>query len=870
MLRWLLRSLWVVLGLLLLSLLIFWGLLRGSLPQLDGELALPGLSAPVAIQRDALGVLTVDAANEADMARALGYVHAQERFFEMDLMRRSAAGELSELFGAKALPLDQRMRVHRLRAHTQENLGAALGDKRSVVEAYRDGVNAGLAALPVRPWPYLLLRQQPRPWQLEDSVLTGLAMYADLQDPSNTRELAMARIRNVMPPALYALLARDGSSWDAPLFGDARGDAVLPDAATLDLRNAGTAPALTPPPASQAVPLSPAVRERGRGGSPAATDSFWPYLASLTPPPASQAVSLSPAVRERGRGGSPTATDSFWPYLASLTPPPASQAVPLSPAMRERGIGGSPAATDSFPGSNNFAVAGALTADGRAIIADDMHLGLRAPNIWFRARLRYAEPTAPDGKVDVAGFTLPGLPAVIVGSNTRVAWAFTNSYIDTADFTTLPANTPLRTYNEAIAVAGARPEILLVRESDWGPVLHDEPDGQLLALRWVGQQAGAVRLDFADMAKAADLDAALAVADRSGIPAQNLLVGDRSGRIGWRLIGARPLRDPACHADATAQPPTCSPWRILTDQAPALIDPPRQRLWTANGRVLDGTALATAGDGGYDLGARAKQIRDGLFARDRFSERDLLAIQLDDRALLMERWWKLLRQTVEHSNDPQLQRLEAASRQWQGRASPDSVSYRMARGFRGILLDNLQAALLAPAAEQLGERYIEPKLPQLEGLVWPMLEQRPPNLLPPPYASWDALLAESARQLEKDLAGQGKDLAQRSWGERNTAAICHPVSAALPGLFKRWLCMAREPLAGDDNMPRVVGPRFGASERMVVSPGHEADGIVHMPGGQSGHPLSPFWGAGHEDWVQGRPTPFLPGRATHSLTLSPR
>ncbi|MGE8213574.1 MAG: penicillin acylase family protein, partial [Stenotrophomonas sp.] len=783
MLRWLLRSLWIVLGLLLLSLLILWGLLRGSLPQLDGELALPGLSAPVAIQRDALGVLTVDAANEADMARALGYVHAQERFFEMDLMRRSAAGELSELFGAKALPLDKRMRVHRLRAHTQENLGAALGDKRAVLEAYRDGVNAGLAALPVRPWPYLLLRQQPRAWQLEDSVLTGLAMYADLQDPGNTRELAMARIRSVVPPALYALLAHDGSSWDAPLFGDARGDAVLPDAATLDLRNDGA--------------------------------------------------------------------------TAALTPPPASQAVPLSPAVRERGIGGSPTATDSFPGSNNFAVAGARTADGRAIIADDMHLGLRAPNIWYRARLRYAEPTAPEGKVDVAGFTLPGLPAVIVGSNTRVAWAFTNSYIDTADFTTLPASTPLRTYNEAIAVAGARAEMLLVRESDWGPVLHDETDGQLLALRWVGQQAGAVRVDFADMAKAADLDAALAVADRSGIPAQNLLVGDRSGRIGWRLIGARPIRDPACRADATAQPLACSPWRILTDQAPALIDPPQQRLWTANGRVLDGPALATAGDGGYDLGARAKQIRDGLFARDQFSERDLLAIQLDDRALLMERWWKLLRRTVEHSNDPALKRLEAVSRQWQGRASPDSVSYRMARGFRGILLDNLQAALLAPAAEQLGERYIEPKLPQLEGLVWPMLEQRLPNLLPPPYASWDEVLAESARQLEKDLAEQGKDLAQRNWGERNTAAICHPVSAALPGLFKRWLCMAREPLAGDDNMPRVVGPKFGASERMVVSPGHEADGIVHMPGGQSGHPLSPFWGAGHEDWVQGRPTPFL-------------
>jgi penicillin amidase len=773
-LRWLLRSLWVVLGLLLVVLLVIWGLLRGSLPQLDGELALPGLSAPVSIQRDALGVLTVEAANETDMARALGYVHAQERFFEMDLMRRSAAGELSELFGAKALPLDKRMRVQRLRAHTQQNLGAALGDKRGVIEAYRDGVNAGLAALPVRPWPYLLLRQQPRAWELEDSVLTGLAMYADLQDPTNTRELAMARIRSVVPPALYAMLSHDGSSWDAPLFGAPRGDAVLPDAATLDLRKQiGTAP---------------------------------------------------PA---------PVAADS------------------------------------DVLGSNNFAVAGALTADGRAIIADDMHLGLRAPNIWFRARLRYADPTAPEGKVDVAGFTLPGLPAVIVGSNTRVAWAFTNSYIDTADYTTLPADTPLRTVNESIAVAGARPEQLLVRESDWGPVLHDEPNGQLLALRWVGQQAGAVRLDFADMAKAADLDAAFAVADRSGIPAQNLLLADRSGRIAWRLIGARPARDPACHADAAAQT-NCAPWPIRTDQAPALIDPPDHRLWTANGRVLDGAALAEAGDGGYDFGARAKQIRDGLFARESFKESDLLAIQLDDRALLMERWWKLLRQTVEHSDDPALKRLEAVSRQWQGRASTDSVSYRMARGFRGILMDNMEGALLAPAKEQLGERYIPPKLAQFEGLLWPLLSERPPHLLPPPYESWDALLADSALQLEKDLAEQGPDLAQRSWGERNTAAICHPVSMALPGLFKRWLCMPAQPLAGDDNMPRVVGPKFGASERMVVSPGHEADGIVHMPGGQSGHPLSPFWGAGHDDWVEGRPTPFLPGKAAHSLSLSPR
>ena len=81
--------------------------------------------------------------------------------------------------------------------------------------------------------------------------------------------------------------------------------------------------------------------------------------------------------------------------------------------------------------------------------------------------------------------------------------------------------------------------------------------------------------------------------------------------------------------------------------------------------------------------------------------------------------------------------------------------------------------------------------------------------------------------------------------------------------------MPPDRLAGDGGMPRVVGPKFGASERMVVSPGREADGITHMPGGQSGHPLSPFWGAGHDDWVQGRPTPFLPGKPAYTLTLKP-
>ncbi|MCF7749888.1 penicillin acylase family protein [Bacillus subtilis subsp. subtilis] len=780
--RWLTRVLWLLLVLVVLLILAGVWLLRGSLAPLEGEQRVGGLQAPVSVHRDALGVVTIEAASQADAMRALGLVHAQERYFEMDLMRRSAAGELAELFGPAAIAVDQRMRVHRLRARTHAHLAQAAGTDPQLLKAYVAGVNQGVQDLRVRPWPYLLLRQAPAPWVAEDSVLTGLAMYADLQDPSNQTELALARIRAVVPPALYALLSHDGSQWDAPLFGAARGNAVLPGPDALDLRAHGS--------------------------------------------------------------GSANAAGHADPDVL---------------------------------GSNNFAVAGALTADGRAILADDMHLGLRAPNLWFRVRLRYADVHAPGGQVDVSGFSLPGLPAIVVGSNGHVAWGFTNSYIDNADFVHVPAHAPgtmdgITTHDERIGVAGQADTVLRVRETPWGPILHERADGSGDALRWTAQLPGAVRLDFADMARAGDLDDALHIADRAGIPTQNLLLADRQGRIAWRLIGARPDRVATCPpaggaADVAAH---CAPWPIRSDQSPARVDPANHRLWTANGRVLDGPALAVAGNGGYDLGARGQQIRDGLMARERFDEKDLLAIQLDDRAVFLQRWWALMRQVLENSDDPALKRLEAASRHWEGRASADSVSYRMTRGFRGMVLDSVSAGLLAPARERLGDDYLEPRLAQFEGVLWPLVSERPAHLLPPPYASWDALLIEAAQRLEKDLAAQGPALSERTWGERNTAALCHPISRALPGLAKPWLCMPADRLPGDRDMPRVQGPAFGASQRMVVSPGHEDQGLIHMPSGQSGHPLSPFWGAGHEDWVKGTPTPFLPGKTVYTLTLVPR
>ncbi|MUV15291.1 penicillin acylase family protein [Noviluteimonas gilva] len=780
--RWMIRIGLGLLGLLLIALFALWLAMRASLPKLEGTQSLPGLSAPVTIQRDALGVVTINAANETDALRALGYVHAQERFFEMDLMRRSAAGELSGLFGEIALGVDKAARSHRMRARVQERLNEIAGDRRAQLEAYTQGVNAGLDALSARPWAYLVLRQHPKPWRAEDTPLVGYAMYFDLQDAGNKRELALWKLQSHVPPALYALLTHDGSSWDAPLTGPPTGDAKLPGPDALNLRD---------------LPV--------------------PFLAAIP----------------------------------SLPDPPAI-------------------------GSNNFAVSGDATRDGRAILANDMHLALRAPNIWFRTRLRYPDARAEAGRVDLNGVTLPGMPAIVVGSNGHVAWGFTNGYIDAADWGRLVkcgearyrikgACVPLQVHRERIEVAGGSAVDINVEESPWGPVLDEAENGDALALRWSAHLPGSLRLAFMDMAYATDVDDALRRASRAAIPAQNLLIAGKRD-IAWRVIGPLPQRAAGCDAPMP-DAGTCAPWGLRLDASPVVARPTSARLWSANARTIqDRPGAARLYDGNFWLGVRAHRIRSDLFERPQFDERALLEIQTDDRAVFLYRWWQLMQAQAKTDGTPALHALADASRTWEGRAMPSSVSFRIVKAWRRAVLDRLADGLTAPAQAELGQDFVMPQMPQLEGVAWPLVTQRPMHLLPRRYKTWTALFEDAAKEVRADLEGEG-ELAERTWGEANAARICHPLARAL-FFARKLLCMPADPLSGDATTPRAQSPDNGASERMVVSPGHEADGIFHMPGGQSGHPLSPYWGAGHDDWVQGRPTPFLPGPTEHTLTLN--
>jgi len=765
--------------------------LRASLPMLDGRLAQPGLSAEVTIERDRLGTPTLRAANRLDLAHATGFVHAQDRFFQMDLMRRSAAGELAELVGAAAVRMDERARLHGLRAVARQVLERVAPEQRQLLQAYADGVNAGLAALSARPFEYAVLTSTPAPWRAEDSVLAIYAMYFDLQDPEARREQRIHILRELLPEPLSAFLTAPGTDWDAPLDGSAVAQPSLPAAEHYDLRTR-----------SSAVP-------------------------------------------------------------------------PLALNTDE------PAGDDRAVGSNNWVVGPAHTADGAAWLADDMHLGLRVPNVWYRARFEWRDGAGPR---QIVGVTLPGTPAVVVGSNGRIAWGFTNSYGDFSDRILLeldPADpnryrTPdgYREFGlrrERIKVKGGIDQVLEVRETIWGPLLPTAGGEAPQALAWTAHRPEATNLDLLKLETAASVDEAVTIAAGVGVPAQNFVVADHRGNIGWTIIGRIPRRQgydpsvPASWADGAGW----NGW-LTPAEYPRVINPEIGRIWTANNRIVGGDWARLLGDGGLQLGARAKQIRDGLLELDKATPEALLRVQLDDRALFLERWQQLLLDTLDDAavaDDPRRRALRAAVAEWGGRASPESVGYRLVRAFRLYLMEEALNALTAEVRAQRSDfRYED--MPQAEGALWQLVSARPAHLLNPDYADWRAQLLAAADRVIDRFWDDEHGLGLARWGAYNQLRMQHPISRVLP-MLAAWLDMPSTALPGDAHMPRVQAPAAGASQRLVVSPGREDKSLLHLPGGQSGHPLSPFYRAGHEAWVEGRPTPLLPGPAAHRLVLVP-
>ena len=770
----------------------FRGRMVASLPQLQGKAPLPGLSAGVTIVRDALGVPTITGSTRIDVARATGWIHGQDRFFQMDLLRRRGAGELAELFGPAAVPVDKEARLHGFRKVAQEVFARETPERKALIVAYTEGVNAGLAALAAKPWEYVVLRAAPRPWLPEDCGLISFAMTLDLQEGTGRYVRTLSAIRDELGPESLAFFAPLSTPADAALDASVAPIAPFPPASEIDLRKVDPAAQVT------------------------------------------------------------TALDK------------------------------DPWSDRETPGSNNFAVAGSLAEGGGALVATDMHLHLGVPNIWYRISMRWP------GHAET-GVMIPGAPMLVAGSTGKIAWGFTNSNAGTGDILVIdPSISPdmyhgpqgtLVKYDErdeSIAVRGSKPDVETFKWTMWGPVVGETAKGRQLVYHWTADDPAATNSNLFELEEAGGVAEAIDIAHRMGIPSQNFVVADSAGQIGWTVAGLLPRRVgydgrlPVTWGFGDRR------WDgfVASKDVPSILSPANGRLWTANNRTIGGASLRILGDSGYDVPARALQIRDDLDALAAagrpIAPKDLLGVQLDDRALMLGAWHDILVGALKPdvvSLKPSRAALLQSAQTWEGRADTSSTSYRVVHDFRLAVAHRVLDPIFAPCVDQDPDftwtrlNYEQP----LEALV----KGTPMNLLDPAFHSWDELLVAAADDVSLEYAKRGLDPRSATWGQRNTARIEHPLARMLPHWAAKWISMPEDELPGDSYMPRVADTAFGASERYVVSPGREGAGILHMPGGQNSNPLSPFFRTGHEAWVRGDPTPFLPGPPRYVVTLEP-
>ena len=791
--------------LLMVALLILvWGTFWASLPTLDGILAVAGLQLPVVVERDSLGIPTIRGENRKDIAYATGFVHAQDRFFQMDTLRRRAAGELSELFGPATLPADREARVHRFQNRAETEFNGLHKDEKEILQAYADGANSGLRQLKAKPFEYYVLGAEPRRWTPQDCLLVVYAMALDLQEKPGHVQLALEALKRALPPKAFEFFAPRFSSWDTPLDGsEPSSPAPFPNESDFDLRTAE----------------------------------------SKLPEETNQDLMVSKANLPGG---------FFEPGSAI--------------------------------GSNCWVVAAPRTQSGLPILANDPHLVLRVPNIWYR--IAYSWPSAVSKPANyVCGVSVPGAPLVVIGSNGHVVWGLTFPYIDADDVVLIETKTddsnlyrspqgwrPFENWSESIRIKGRDPEIFKFQTTVWGPIIGKTPDGTLQVLHQIIDQTGTINLHRLQLETAKSAEEALGIAKISGIPNLNFLVADSSGKIGWTIMGPIPRRigfdgrlpvswsDGSCRWDGWYAP----------DEYPEVYGSNLDLIWNANNRMVGGTELSKLGDGGYDRGARARQIRDDLRQLQSATPKDMLDIQLDDRALFLERWHHQLLSTLSKAgalSSPERIEFQRRLGDWSGRADVGSIAYRLVAEYR----NEVARRVFEPISEAVKKSYPGFSYDSLkfEDPLWSLIESQPANLLDRKYENWNALFLSAVDAVIQRIKEQKDGYSSYTVGERNATRIQHPMGAAIP-LLGPWLNMPVDRLPGDRfDMPRIQAPAFGSSMRMAVSPGREKEGYLIMAGGESGNPLSPHYRDCHEAWVKNTRTPFLPGVSTHKILLQP-
>jgi penicillin amidase len=768
----------------------------------DGVLAAPGLGAPVEILRDGHGIPLVRAQSEEDGYFALGFLHAQDRLWQMDFQRRAVSGRLAEILGQRALPHDRFVRTLGLDRLGEQSLGHLDAEVRAALEAYADGVNAYLAAHRGA-WPpeFTLLRYRPEPWRPVDSLLWGRLMTLRLS--RNWRsELLQARLLARLTPEQVAEL------W--------------------------------PPGADDAL--------KGVTGN-AVTD-------------------LSSLYRR-------LALDRLWAAL--------------------------PAGPQRFGASNNWAVAGTRTTTGKPVLANDVHLPLGAPGVWYLARIE-----AP-GLV-LAGATAPGVPFLVAGHNGRMAWGFTTTESDTQDlfierldgadpgrYLTPEGSRAFSVRDEVIAVRGGEDARITVREGRHGPVISDVVAGAMSAAAPGG--AGRYVISLADAAltgndrtaqalyrmnHARDADSFVAALRDFHAPHENIVFAHVDGTIGFYAPARVPVRKAGIGLRPVPGWSGAYDWTGLIPFAelPHVVDPPSGRVVTANHQVVgdDYPYLLTAR---WPEPYRARRIHELLDRDPAHSPDAAAAIQRDTVSLLARDLLPLLLAAPAASEAAASARRMLA--RWDGRMARDRPEPLVFSAWLSELNRALYADELGPLFEDvfaMRPRFVEAVLSRLPRWCDDVATAEPEGC--------DEVVSGALARALSGLAERfGEDMESWRWGAVHSAHFPHPVLDRVPGL--RSLASLRIASDGDDATVNRGTFRIADRERPfahIHGPGLRAvydlagldRSLFMIAPGQSGNPLSARYRDLLAPWRDGEyvrlaPAQGGPGAAArdpaHRLVLVP-
>jgi penicillin amidase len=763
------------------------GLLRRPLPRRRGRVTLPGLHAEVEVVVDTWGVPHIFATTLADAVRAQGYLHAQDRLWQLELNRRVVAGRLAEIVGEVAVPLDRWMRTLSLR-HTAEQEPDLLTDETlGLLQAYADGVNARIdeGRLPVE---FTLLRHTPEPWTVVDS-LAWVKMMALTLSVNWEAEIVRARIIDRIGPEL-------------------------------------------------AAELEP------------------PYAAGM-PYVVPQGVDYSCI------GGS---------------------ALQASAAAEK--ISG-PVAIDGL-GSNNWAVHGSRTTTGMPLLANDMHLGLTIPAIWYENHL-----SAPG--FEVTGVSFPGLPGVVSGHNTKVAWGFTNGFPDVQDLYVehLRRDGDRVQYEyeqawhdadvriETIRVKGQAPVVEQVVTTRHGPIINslapEHAGEQPLALRWTAHEPNTMAQVLFAMNRVESCEQMREVLRDWHTPVQNVVYADVHGTIAHSYPGRIPIR--AAGDGRTPVPGWTGEYEwtgyIPYEQLPHQENPERGIIATANNRAVDDSYPYWLGSD-FVTGSRAERIVEMLEQAGTVDVATIRRMHLDLVSTSGRRTAAAVAGLA--SSDAAVDEALRLLAEWDGTLGPDSAAASIYQVFSITLANRLLQPRLGDVTALYTGQGITPIIAE-SSLMGERCREWLDRMLDDPSSSWwdtgggqtreQQIIAAMADTVAELTSRFGADPVRWRWGGLHRLVLRHALGSQAPldRLFNRgpfpmggdgdtlWNAQIARHDATSDGV--MIGPPF----RFIADLADLGQSRGHLMPGQSGQVGSPHYADGIGPWLRGDYHPMVIDRA---------